>query len=763
MIHSMWSLPGALVSLFFCLFPAVALADSGTVYDIHFLELYGNEAGHAYQINNLGQIVGMVSVDGVSHYVFWDLNDVIGDGETHSITESFHGDPYPYPSSAWDINDEGYVVGQFHHNSTTSSRPYRYDGVGRTWGDLGDAQGGAAFGINSQNHVVGVTYDEGIYITLWTGGTSGTRIGEVNHHGEFYFINDLDQICGTIDYCRPVKGSAGGLEILPVPPGYRDRGKALAINNDGTVVGWTEFSAAPVIWHATLWEAGYPPLVLETPLETMNSIAYDINSRGDVVGTLDNRAVLWTGFDRKLIDLSIVSRPFGWRIARANGINDHGWICGWAGYGKEANYRPCVLIPRVDEAPPEAELVEDQPAFGTESFQLQIRYTDEGILNESTLDGADIHVTGPNDYSEGAEFVHVEAVAFLAPNHWFWDVIYEIPAPDGVWDENDIGDYNVSLNGDQVCDMAAHCAEEGILGTFSFSGTSLGFTIMKGLICHPGGSADTWRFSMTVDAKFLVDNGITVGMAHVQVPGGNWYDLSIGPPGIWSYTHDSPLAGDLDIYGDGVYLLEMDLEGFLAQTEFLFGIPGTAAPLPQPSQVPAFIHPINSQTDVQTDVTFQWSPVTDGSVNAQQLLIMDETMGRVSDDILLENASVSTWGFSPLIHSHEYEATLYYHHGYFKQVHDYWSYSQAKYTAVSICFTTEDPNTATYIPGDLSGSGQLSAADAVILHHYLAGNIIHGAEPFTESLMAADVNADGVVTALDLVLMSNVLSENILQ
>ncbi len=56
--------------------------------------------------------------------------------------------------------------------------------------------------------------------------------------------------------------------------------------------------------------------------------AFGLNAAGQVVGTSDNRAFVWTVSDG-MIDLnSLLPAGSGWQLVRANGINDAGQIGG---------------------------------------------------------------------------------------------------------------------------------------------------------------------------------------------------------------------------------------------------------------------------------------------------------------------------------------------------------------------------------------------------------------------------------------------------
>lgn len=94
------------------------------------------------------------------------------------------------------------------------------------------------------------------------------------------------------------------------------------------------------------------------------SVAYDANSSGEVVGTSDGRAFVYTG--GQLADLNaLVAAELGWHLIGATGINERGDIIGWGEHGADGLrafllVRPCSsadiapIFGQLDERDPES-------------------------------------------------------------------------------------------------------------------------------------------------------------------------------------------------------------------------------------------------------------------------------------------------------------------------------------------------------------------------------------------------------------------------
>lgn len=293
----------------------------------------------AYDINNNGLIVGTFTSQGsytdTVHAFSYD-NDV--------VTSIGNSSPSK-PSAAYGVNASGQVVG-FNTFDDGSVRGYILNnGVISKLGTLGGTSS-TAFGINDAGLVVGrartsgnadhpFLYNDGVITDLGTLGGSA---------GYAYRINNSGQIVGSAQ----TTGNAAWQAFLwsnGVMTGLGTLGGNSSIvkdiNDNGQIVGW---AATPgnASNHAYLWSNG-----VMSDLGTLggNSYAYSINANGQIVGQFTpsittgmtpygilcgycDHAILWN--NGSMMDLNYVEGVIGsnWLLKSATGINDNGQIVG---------------------------------------------------------------------------------------------------------------------------------------------------------------------------------------------------------------------------------------------------------------------------------------------------------------------------------------------------------------------------------------------------------------------------------------------------
>jgi probable HAF family extracellular repeat protein len=209
-----------------------------------------NPFSMAYAINNRGEIVGETG-----NYAFLWTNK-----RGMKLLSTLQ--PYWLYSTAWDINDNGKIVGM----CLAFCCPSRYHAV--LWTDVGKIQDlgtlkqhSQALGINILGQIVGGSSDnlEGLH----------ERIGSENYNTVF------NHSCVAFIWTEK-----NGMAQLPMLGG--DAGCAHAINDKGQVVGWSYTTEGKV--HAYVWTSKNGIQDLGTLPGDDQSVAYGINNLGQVVG-----------------------------------------------------------------------------------------------------------------------------------------------------------------------------------------------------------------------------------------------------------------------------------------------------------------------------------------------------------------------------------------------------------------------------------------------------------------------------------------------
>lgn len=167
------------------------------------------------------------------------------------------------------------------------------------------------------------------------------------------------------------------------------RSWAHAINDNGLVVGASETAAADI--HATLFTLGANGQVLSrTDLGTLadrDSRAFDVNSRAQIVGVSNARAVMWRAGETIALDERIP--PAGrWRLEVARAVNDSGEI---VGFGYELGTPSAFLL---------------TPCAGDANVDFLVNFGDLNVLlaafntNVTPGSGADFTNDGSVDFDD---------------------------------------------------------------------------------------------------------------------------------------------------------------------------------------------------------------------------------------------------------------------------------------------------------------------------------------------------------------------------
>ena len=238
----------------------------------------GGGKTYGYGINNLGQIVGESYINSTtSHAFLWQsgqMSDLGGlSGGVRSIAVS--------------INNLGVIIGGSFFSDNSIS-PFRW-----TFNDKlqpMDLQGGIAFKIIDDGRMVG---GKNNHAWLWNAPGAGTDLGGLTGFGytEAQDININGQVVGFATLAQDVEypthafswTTGGGLQDLSVAG--RDS-RAFGINNQGYIVGWSDFQSET---SGALWTPGgdllnLDALVVGKPAGVSIGDAYGINQKGFIVG-----------------------------------------------------------------------------------------------------------------------------------------------------------------------------------------------------------------------------------------------------------------------------------------------------------------------------------------------------------------------------------------------------------------------------------------------------------------------------------------------
>ena len=213
--------------------PGNGLKDIGTV-----IPGYGFSMGRA--INNLGQVAGL-STTGYITAIMWDQNTGMKDLNSLGV----------YSSSAYGINDNGYVVGDliigipiyYDYNAFLCTPSNGMVNLGTFGNKL------ARFtAINNKNQVVGYAVDlmNNAKNFAWSSATGYVDLGKLTYRSYPNVINDNGWVAGSL-HNRPVLFNFNSKETIELGT---ETGSATAINNKEQVVGIIEIEgkSSPFLW-----------------------------------------------------------------------------------------------------------------------------------------------------------------------------------------------------------------------------------------------------------------------------------------------------------------------------------------------------------------------------------------------------------------------------------------------------------------------------------------------------------------------------------
>lgn len=294
--------------------------DGRAVRDIGTL---GGPSSVAVALNDRGQIAGLSSISPdsqLNHAFFWSeasgMIDLNGPGQEQ--IESF----------ATDINNKGQVVGG------VGFTPFRWSARTGMQALATLGSGGIANAINEAGTAVGFVGDpagdpEG-FPARWTTPDNllvlvelGSRVSGARD------INAAGHIVGNVPFPPEPFGAEHAFlwtpqrGLIDLFPGSRNFTSASRINDKGMVIG--AFSNQPAFSQGFIFTRETGVILIGTP--DAGSSASDLNNRGQVVGSIGERAYVWTRAEG-VVDLNtrIPDAPPDLVLANAIAISENGSI-----------------------------------------------------------------------------------------------------------------------------------------------------------------------------------------------------------------------------------------------------------------------------------------------------------------------------------------------------------------------------------------------------------------------------------------------------
>jgi probable HAF family extracellular repeat protein len=328
---------------------AQASASAQTLYQVTALgTLPGATVSEAFDINDLGQVVGQASLGSTNLQAFYwtQATGMVAVGDLAGGRVE---------SGAYGINNLGQVVGYSH--TANGDRPFLWT-PGAALQDLGafsgrDINGPRARAINDSSVVTGAEAQGGTRAFQWTASTGLTDIGTLTPAGSgrsdhAYDINNAGQIVGESGANQPFLRLADGT-LLDLGDLGTGAGAAYGINNLGQVVGTSGSGDRAFIWTST----GGMQELAASGAGWSNSQANEINDAGVAVGdAIINSAAtafVWTAATG-MVDLNTLIDPndplYGLvDLNRASAINNLGQIVGIGSFDGQGTALAYLLTP----------------------------------------------------------------------------------------------------------------------------------------------------------------------------------------------------------------------------------------------------------------------------------------------------------------------------------------------------------------------------------------------------------------------------------
>ncbi len=338
--------------------PASVQAQRYTITDLG--SLYGccTDADESYAagINNAGDVVGS-ALTPVSEY--HPVPFIYRNGRMAAITRA--------TGYATAINNAGHVTGYIQRVGNINMEAFLYDGAVHRLGGLPlHSRNGysVAWALNNTGVVVGesggmtrgATAGAMVYVNgqMFSSSYRDARIAYgVNDSGAIVGLRSTDSLTHAFLLDRHGFQDLGTLDGDPAGVSV-----PYAINASGVVVGYSTIvsnSTRRAFAHSNggMRDLGVLAGPAGFPSDAQYSVAYAINTSGDIVGESSGVAFLYHDGTMKDLNDAIDHDENGWpRIRTATGINDRGQIVGNAYFGDRPGLHAFLLTP-APAAPPQ--------------------------------------------------------------------------------------------------------------------------------------------------------------------------------------------------------------------------------------------------------------------------------------------------------------------------------------------------------------------------------------------------------------------------
>ena len=275
---------------------------STTYFPMIDLSVLGNPKPEcAYEVNNLGEVVGTVPGWGPPLAFLWSRQDGVKYlGTLGGVEHSF--------SMANDINDRGQVIGTSWEPTTPAMRAFLWsNNIGMV--NLGTIEGenppeddfSYAFGINNNGEIVGHVYGHAF---LWTESRGMVNLSSPYYQSTAWDINDKGCIVGSFSMEYPIHRAALWTDVGEMLDlgtiNEHSYSQALGINNLGEIVGgssdgfgFCEFERiGSGIFYNIVFDHSCVPFMWTKKCGLFNlpmlggaaGCAHAINDRGQIVG-----------------------------------------------------------------------------------------------------------------------------------------------------------------------------------------------------------------------------------------------------------------------------------------------------------------------------------------------------------------------------------------------------------------------------------------------------------------------------------------------